>query len=107
MSRDDEIVIDLVTACNLILDFTKGMDKENFITDAKTQSSVLYQIIILGEAVNRLSSTFIDSHPQIPVRQIKGMRNRVTHEYKEVDCDIIWDAIHKDVPRLLAILENL
>ncbi len=107
MSRDDEIIIDLVTACHLILDFTKGMDKYSFIADAKTQSSVLYQIIILGEAVNRLSKTLIDSHPQIPVRQIKGMGNRVTHEYKEVDTDIIWDAIQKDVPSLLAILENL
>lgn len=58
------------------------MDKDSFIKDTKIPSSLLYQIIILGEAVNRLSTTFIDSHPQIPLRQIKGMRNQVTHQYK-------------------------
>ena len=46
MPQYDEIIIDLITACNLILEFTIGMDKDNFIADAKTKSSVLYQIII-------------------------------------------------------------
>lgn len=75
--------------------------------DLKTQSSVLYQIVIIGEAVNRLSSDFIVNNPQIPIRQIKGMRNRVVHEYKEVDLQVLWEAMQTSIPELLKELENI
>ncbi|MEM9542885.1 MAG: DUF86 domain-containing protein [Cyanobacteria bacterium P01_E01_bin.42] len=108
MSRDNEILLDLFNACRSIADFTAGMEKDEFLKDTKTQSSVLYQIIIIGEAVNRLSESFKRSHPEIPYAQIKGMRNRVTHEYKDVDLDIVWDAINTDIPILLdAIASSL
>ena len=66
MSRDNEIILDIVQACNLILNFTTGMTKRDFLDDPKTQFSVLYQIIIIGEAVNRLSEIFKNAHPDIP-----------------------------------------
>ncbi len=58
------------------------MDKQEFINDEKIQSLVLYQLVIMGEAVNRLSEQFKNQYPQIPFNEIRGMRNRVVHEYK-------------------------
>ena len=55
MSSDQEIILDLYHALNQILTLTQNMDKQEFINDEKTQSSVLYQLVIMGEAVNRLS----------------------------------------------------
>jgi uncharacterized protein with HEPN domain len=107
MSRDDEILLDLVRACRLILDFTSGMNKEAFSLNIQVQSSVLYQIVILGEAVNRLSNNFKEEHPEIPFAEIRGMRNRVTHEYHDVDFDIVWKAIQVSIPELLIMLEPL
>ena len=107
MPKDDEIILDLAKAARLILDFTSGMTEDEFMVDEKTQSSVLYQIIILGEAVNRLSEQFKTQYPTIPYAQIKGMRNRVTHEYKEVDFDIIWESIQTDIPELLNLIDSL
>ncbi|MDJ0843075.1 HepT-like ribonuclease domain-containing protein [Crocosphaera sp.] len=49
MSRDKEIILDIVKACRLILAFTREMNQDDFLEDEKTQSSVLYQIIIIGE----------------------------------------------------------
>lgn len=63
--------------------------------------------MIIGEAVNRLSSDFIVNNPQIPIRQIKGMRNRVVHEYKEVDLQVLWEAMQTSIPELLKELENI
>lgn len=68
---------------------------------------MLYQIVIIGEAVNRLSSNFVDDNPQIPIRQIRGMRNRVVHEYKEVDTEILWQAIQTNIPELLIKLKRI
>ncbi|MGK7880742.1 MAG: DUF86 domain-containing protein [Crocosphaera sp.] len=107
MSKDNEIILDIIKACRLILSFTNNVNKSEFLEDEKTQSSVLYQIIIIGEGVNRLSETFKNQYSEIPFSQIKGMRNRVTHEYKEVDIEIVWQATQKDIPNLLNKLKGL
>ena len=68
---------------------------------------MLYQIVIIGEGVNRLSSNFVARNPQVPIRQIRGMRNRVVHEYKEVDLEILWQAIQTSIPELLIKLKGI
>lgn len=101
MRRNQEAIIDLIRACNLIIQFCKNLDKATFLTDEKTQSSVLYQIVIIGECVNQLSPDFIQSYSQIPFNAIRGMRNRVVHEYKEIDVDILWEVTQTNIPELL------
>jgi uncharacterized protein with HEPN domain len=106
MNRDHEYLLDAIQACTLILEFTQGYDQKQFERDRKTQSSVLYQIAILSEAVNRLSSNYQTANPNIPIAPIRGMRNRIIHEYKETDLKILWDVIEIDIPDLLAQLRN-
>lgn len=107
MSNDKEVILDLYHALNKILAFTHNMNKQEFIDDEKTQSSVLYQLITMGEAVNRLSEQFKNQYSQILFDEIRGIRNRVFHEYKEVDCDIIWEAIQKDIPELIGFISSI
>lgn len=107
MPKDEEILLDVCQALQKILVFTENMSQAEFNNDEKTQSSVLYQIVIVGEAINRLSEEFKSQHSQIPFNEIRGMRNRVVHEYNEVDCDIIWEAIKYDIPQLLEIISSL
>lgn len=66
MSRDEVTVIDLANAARLVQDFAQGMDKASFMADPKTQSAVLYQILVMGEAVKRLSDEFRTATPHIP-----------------------------------------
>ena len=68
---------------------------------------MLDRIVIIGEGVNRLSSSFVNNNPQVPIRQIRGMRNRVVHEYKEVDLEILWQAIQTNIPELLVKLKRI
>ena len=82
MSRDDAILLDMVNAARMILQFIKGLTKDQFMTDNKTQSSVLYQITIIGEAARRLSPEFRVHHSHIPWPLIMGMRNKLIHEYR-------------------------
>ncbi len=107
MNRDKEIILDLIRACNLIQEFCQDLNSESFTKDIKTQSSVLYQIVIIGEGVNRLSSEFTQSHPEIPINAIRGMRNRVVHEYKEVDVDILWEVTQASIPQLLELIRKI
>jgi uncharacterized protein with HEPN domain len=66
MLRDDATLLDIARAAHLIQTFIAGIAKDDFLVDQKTQSAVLHQLTILGEAVKRLSRAFRDQHPILP-----------------------------------------
>jgi uncharacterized protein with HEPN domain len=75
--------------------------------DRKTQSAVLHQILILGEAAKRVSKAYRDQHPEIPWRQMAGMRDVLIHAYESVDVDEVWNTVNEEVPELLRKIEPL
>jgi uncharacterized protein with HEPN domain len=107
MSRDDATLVDLARAAGLVREFVQGMDQAAFLVDAKTQSAVLHQLLILGEAAKRLSQEFRDAHPEIPWSLVAGMRDKLIHHYEAVDLGVVWDTIEKNVPELLSIVAPL
>lgn len=68
MSRDVAIVLDIRQAAEFIGEFIRDMDHEAFVIDIKTQSAVLHQILVIGEAANRLSDSFCDQFSGVPWR---------------------------------------
>ena len=60
MKRDEAVLWDLVRAARLVLEFKQGIDKAAFLDDLKTQSSVLHQLMVMGEAAKRLSDHIRD-----------------------------------------------
>lgn len=107
MRRDDVSLLDIERAGRLIGDFIHGMSKDRFLGDAKTLSSVLYQLSVMGEATKRLSSDLRSRHPEIPWSVIAGMRDHLIHGYDVVDWDEVWNTVTRDVPDLLNKLEPL
>lgn len=107
MARDNESLIDIVQAIQKILCFTQGVDQNQFETNEEKQSATLYQIMIVGEAVKRLSPEFRSQHSDIPWKKIAGMRDVLTHQYDEIDLDVMWDVIQLNIPQLLSMLEPL
>jgi uncharacterized protein with HEPN domain len=107
MSRDAQTLRDIWNAAQEILEFTAGMDQVALAGDRRTRAAVLYEIVVIGEAANRLSSEFQAQHSTIPWKDIVGMRNIVAHQYDKVDSDVVWDVVNKDIPELLAWLQPL
>ena len=107
MHRDEATLLDIAKAARLIQTFVKGMKKDKFLNDIKTESSVLYQITVLGEAVKRLSQEFRSQHPEIPWALMAGMRDHVVHGYDIVDWDEVWNTSSRDISDLLSKLEPL
>lgn len=87
------------------MDFKTGLDKTTFLHDIKTQSAVLHQRLIMGEAVKRLSTGYRNRHPEIPWTLIAGMHDKLIQGYDIVDLDQVWKTANQDVPDLLTWLE--
>lgn len=64
-------------------------------------------IIQIGELVARLSDVFIRTHPDIPWRAIKGMRNLHAHDYDSVKLEIVWETLIHEIPDLRSKIEEL
>jgi uncharacterized protein with HEPN domain len=107
MPRDEATLLDIVTAGRRVLEFKAGMEKEEFLDDLKTQSAVLHQLMILGEATKRLSLETRQSAPEIPWQLIAGMRDNLIHGYDDVDLEEIWKTSEQDIPFLVAGVERL
>jgi uncharacterized protein with HEPN domain len=107
MLRDEATILDMIRACRLVLAFGDGMDEMSFSSDLKTQSAILHQLLVLGEAVKRLSDEFRLAHPEMPWRTIAGMRDNLIHEYDAVDIAEVWKTSTTDIPPLIAALELL
>lgn len=107
MQRDITVLLDIVQAARLVLAFKEGMTRVTFGKDLKTQSAVLHQLVVIGEAVKRLSPEFRASHMDIPWSAIAGMRDHLIHGYDVVDLQEVWKTATVDVPDLLTALEPL
>ncbi|MEX0600093.1 MAG: DUF86 domain-containing protein [Rhodothermales bacterium] len=107
MSRDsdDAHLIDVARAAKLIIQFTGETDVERFRASPLHQSAVLHQFLVLGEAAKRISENFKAKHPNVPWREMTGMRDRLIHGYDDVNLDVVWDTAAHDIPALLKQLE--
>jgi uncharacterized protein with HEPN domain len=106
-NRDLASLLDILYAARKVLNYKAGMDKAAFFKDDKTQSAVIFQLLIIGEAVKRLSSELTMQHPEIPWSLIAGMRDNLIHRYDDIDLDEVWKTAEVDIPVLLSTLEPI
>jgi len=107
MSRDNAIILDILKSARLATEFLGDTDQEGFNHDPKTQSAILHQLLLIGEAVKRLSDGFRNQHGSVPWKRIAGMRDVLIHQYDDVDLDEVWRTVRKDLPGLIAQLEDI
>lgn len=91
---------DISVAVRKIEKYTKKLNLEEFAADEKTIDAVIRNLEIVGEAANNIPKEVKEKYPNIPWRQISGMRNKIIHEYFGIDWDILWQTIEEDLPKL-------
>ena len=99
--RNPEVLLaDILNAMEKISRYTTGIDHAEFLIDDKTIDAVARNIGIIGEVASQLPDDFKNANPGIPWSQVKGMRNRIIHDYFGLDLEILWEVIQHDLPDL-------
>jgi uncharacterized protein with HEPN domain len=89
------------------ISFIQGMNQEEFIADEKTQYALIRAIEIVGEASKKIPIDIKNISPEIPWREISGMRDKLIHDYFGVNAKVVWITATIDLPDLKEKLEIL
>jgi uncharacterized protein with HEPN domain len=100
MRREELYLADIVDAADSIARALRGRSFDDFLAAAEVRDSVLYRLIVIGEAVAQLPSDVKDRHPEVPWRVVKDFRNRVVHGYFSMSWTIVWNTVMEAVPLL-------
>jgi uncharacterized protein with HEPN domain len=105
--KPSAIIEDILKCIEHIQSYTTGLSFEQFCSHFMTVEACLYNIQIIGEAVSLLPQEIKKENPGIPWIAIKGMRNRLLHEYFGTDLPLVWNVIKEGLPELKTNLEDL
>ncbi len=108
MKKDNLVFLKhILDAINLIEEYLKDKEFQEFTNNHMLQDAVIREIEIIGEATKNLAEDFKNKYPEIPWRQIAGMRDKLIHGYFGVDLDAVWDTATTDVPSLKERLQEI
>lgn len=85
--------------------YIEGLSYDAFSKDSKTMSATAFVLGQMGELAKNISSETETSYPQIDWKGMRGMRNKIVHDYDNVDLKILWDTVKGDLPDLLKQIE--
>lgn len=108
MKRDDTVYLrHIVDAIELIEEYTRGMSENEFLSNSMAHDAVVRQVEIIGEAAGNISDEFQETHKELPWGKMIGIRNKIIHEYFNVNYAIVWDTVKDDLPILKKSVKKL
>jgi len=94
---------DILEAAERAKTYVAGLSYEQFIAESRNVDAASYAIVVIGEAANSIPEPIAQAAPEIPWVDIRGMRNRIAHEYFGVDLEVLWHTVVEDLPELQSL----
>jgi uncharacterized protein with HEPN domain len=108
MLRDDFVFLNhIVDAARKAISFTANRTRDELDTNEMLALSLIRLLEVIGEAANQVSLDLKERHPAIPWEKMVGMRNRLIHGYFDINLDILWDTVSKDLPPLIEQIQQI
>ncbi len=108
MPKDDTVYVGhMLDMARQAKDLVAGKTRADYDAEVALRLALAHLVQNIGEAARRVSPQLQKAHPDIPWRNIVGIRHKVVHDYFYVDYDIIWDVVTSDLPALMSRLEQV
>lgn len=108
MSREWKLYFDdLMRFCEKVMSYTHGLTREQFETSGLNYDATLWNVQLFGEAANHIPENIRSQMPDVPWRELIGMRNRLAHGYFGINNTILWQVVEIEVPKLYATLQHI
>jgi len=107
IDRDKVYLGHILEAIETTEEFLKNKSFADLSSDQLLIAGAVRELEIIGEAANQISAEFKGKHPEIEWHRMVGMRNRLIHEYFEVDLKVVWQTAKEDLPKLKEQIKRL
>lgn len=105
--RNEIIIQKMLVYSEKLIAYCNGYSYETFQADTKLVEACMFNLGQMGELVRFVDEAFEINHPDVPWRELNGLRNRIIHDYDGVNLLLIWEIISEDIPELKRKLEEL
>ncbi|MEM2154151.1 MAG: DUF86 domain-containing protein [Nitrososphaeria archaeon] len=102
-----DYVEDIIEAMEDAMNFVEGIDYDDFINDKRTFYAVVRALEIIGEAVKKIPFSVRKRYPEIPWKDMAGMRDKLIHEYFGVDLERVWKTLKEEIPNLKPLFKKI
>ena len=102
-----DFVEDILDGMNKAEALLEGVSYSQFESDFRINFAVVRALEIIGEATKRLPEELRQKYPDIPWKGMAGMRDRIIHGYDNVDLEIVWDVVKRDIPEIKPKIERI
>lgn len=99
-SKDKLILQKILLYINEIQEFIKGYSREDFNTERKTINACVFNLSQIGELVGKLSEDTVTQYDKVEWRGLRGLRNRIVHDYEGINLDMVWRFFENRIGRL-------
>ncbi len=106
-SRDRIIIQKIIGYIDDVEKYVEGIEARDFLDDKKTITACAFTVSQIGELVKEVTEDTIEKNSNIPWNSIKGMRNRIVHDYENVDLSVLWGTIKESLPELKNELKDI
>jgi len=100
-------LIDILDSIEKVESFIEGFEFEDFSIDDKTIYAVILALEIIGEATKNLPDSLKKKYPEVPWRDMSGLRDKMVHEDSGIDLEAIWNIAEEDISSLKPLIVNI
>ena len=97
----------IIADLDFVIKHTKGITYDELKGNEILIDSIMFRLIQVSENSAKLTDVFKAGCNQVPWKAIKGLRNRIVHEYGNVDLTVIYDTVMNDIPKLVELLNDV
>ena len=106
-SKDILILQKILNYIDEIQEFTKGYTKEKFNEDRKTINACVFNLSQIGELAGKLSQDIIENNRDVEWRGLRGLRNRIVHDYEGVNLNMVWSFLTEEIEDLKQKIQKI